>query len=157
MREVRQVQQFKAKSFKRGHTPTNYTLWAISQEPYTVQYKKMYEPWFITHWDVMPWFDINYKGYGLNKIVHVASLNYYGFNFRVHPNAWIVHRPHADTQVRRAVIRQAADERKLGLQLPRHALYHKVSIMLYSNEFCTSPERLCCRMLFSRPRVLMYI
>jgi hypothetical protein len=43
----------------------------------------MYEPWFITHWDVMPWFHSDFKGYGMNKIVFVASLHYYGHSFEV--------------------------------------------------------------------------
>ena len=59
----------------------------------------MYEPWFITHWSMLPWFDVRFRGYGMNKIAHVASLNLYNFTFLVYHAAWIVHRPHSDTNV----------------------------------------------------------
>ena len=45
-----------------------------------------------------------YAGYGLNKIAHIASLNYYNFSFVVQPGAWLVHRPHEDTAVRNVVL-----------------------------------------------------
>jgi len=129
MFRAKELLQFKLKVFPRGHTPTNYTWWFQTGAPYPVAYKRMFEPWFITHWDVMPWFDVNFKGYGLNKIVHVASLNYYGFTFQVHPGAWLVHRPHEDTKVRKVVAHQASDVNKLGVKLPKNALYYKVTIL----------------------------
>ena len=88
--------------------------------------QRMYEPWFLTHWDVMPLFDVDFRGYGLNKIVHVASLNFYGYSFVVHPRAWLCHRPHEDTKARKTVARQASDVNKLGVKLPKNALYAKV-------------------------------
>ncbi|GFH15330.1 uncharacterized protein HaLaN_11537 [Haematococcus lacustris] len=127
--ERKEVLQFKLKVFPRGHTPTNYTRWFAAQQPYAVAYQRMYEPWFITHWAAMPWFDTNFRGYGLNKIVHVASLNFYNVTFQVHPNAWLVHRPHEDTAVRKVVAREASNVNKLGVRLPKHALYHKVTIL----------------------------
>lgn len=39
----------------RGHTPTDYRRWWEAREPYAVAYKRFYEPWFISHWDVLPW------------------------------------------------------------------------------------------------------
>mmetsp|Transcript_21809 Transcript_21809/g.37226 ORF Transcript_21809/g.37226 Transcript_21809/m.37226 type:complete len:431 (-) Transcript_21809:13-1305(-) len=127
MFNTRLMLQFKKKVFKRGHTPTNYTRWLKTDTAYMVPYKHMYEPWFITHWDVMPWFHSDFKGYGLNKIVYVASLNYFGFTFETHPQAWLVHRPHEDTKVRKMVARQASDVNKLNARLPTHALYTKVT------------------------------
>lgn len=44
----------------------------------------------------------------------------------MHPDAWLVHRPHGDTAVRKVVTRQASDVNKLGVELPKHALYNKV-------------------------------
>lgn len=60
----KEVLQFKLKVFPRGHTPTNYQHWFSTSTPYDVDYQRMYEPWFITHWDVMPWFDVNFKWVG---------------------------------------------------------------------------------------------
>lgn len=37
-----------------------------------------------------------------------------------------MHRPHEDTRVRKLVARQASDVNKLGVKLPKNALYHKV-------------------------------
>lgn len=48
-----------------------------------------------------PRYDVRFRGYGMNKIVLIASLNFYNFTFWVHPGAWIVHNPHADTDVRK--------------------------------------------------------
>ncbi len=58
------MQQFKAKVFQRGHAPTQYDRWLAAtphEPPYAVQYVRMFEPWFVTHWDVMPWFDVDFK------------------------------------------------------------------------------------------------
>lgn len=65
----------------------------------------MYEPWFIGHNSMVPFHDVKFRGYGLNKIAHVASLNYYNYSFVVLPHAWLVHRPHEDTAVGGVVLR----------------------------------------------------
>ncbi|KAG1660376.1 hypothetical protein FOA52_012669 [Chlamydomonas sp. UWO 241] len=119
--------QFKLKVFPRGHTPTNYTRWFGTSEDYPVEYKRMFEPWYIGHVDVAPFHDSNFRGYGLNKIAHVASLNYYGYTFVVYAGAWLVHRPHEDTAVRKMVANQASQVNKLGVRLGKDALYYKVT------------------------------
>lgn len=45
---------------------------------------------------------------------------------QVHPGAWLVHRPHEDTKVRKVVAREASNVNKLGIKLPKNALYYKV-------------------------------
>jgi hypothetical protein len=45
---------------------------------------------------------------------------------QVHPGAWLVHRPHEDTKVRKMVAREASDVNKLSVKLPKNALYYKV-------------------------------
>eukprot|EP00798_Chlamydomonas_sp_ICE-L_P016344 gene16344-22539_t len=92
-----------------------------------VEYNHMYEPWFITYWGGLPWFDVRFRGYGMNKIAHVASLNLYNFTFIVNYNAWIVHRPHADTSVRKVVAREASNVNKLKMKLTSNSLYNKVT------------------------------
>jgi hypothetical protein len=125
----KQVLQFKLKVFVRGHTPTNYTRWFASSDTYPVRYQRMYEPWFIGHVDQLPFHDALFRGYGLNKIAHVASLNYYNYSFFVHPAAWLIHRPHEDTAVRKVVAREASNVNKLGIKLPKTALYSKVTLL----------------------------
>ena len=53
-----------------------------------------YEPWGIMERTQIPLFDESFRGYGMNKITwsgHIASL---GFDFVVHPTAFMVHQPH---------------------------------------------------------------
>ena len=47
---------------------------------------------------------LSFSGYGLNKIAHVASLNYFNYTFKVHPGAWLIHRPHEDTAVSTSIL-----------------------------------------------------
>lgn len=41
---------------------------------------------------VAPWHDTRFRGYGQNKIVHIAHMNATGFQFVVLSNAYIMHR-----------------------------------------------------------------
>ncbi|GLI63689.1 hypothetical protein VaNZ11_006689 [Volvox africanus] len=121
--------QFKLRVFPRGHTPTNYVRWFSEAQTYKVSYKRFYEPWFITCDEIMPWYDVNFRGYGMNKIVLIASLNYYNYTFWVHPDAWLVHSPHLDTDVRKLVAREASDVNKHNAKLPPNALYRKLTLL----------------------------
>ncbi|PNH12214.1 Glycosyltransferase-like protein LARGE [Tetrabaena socialis] len=121
--------QFKLRVFPRGHTPTDYLRWFATSEPYQVTYKRFYEPWFITCNEIMPWYDIEFRGYGMNKIVLIAALNYYNYTFWIHPSAWLVHNPHTDTDVRKMVARQASDVNKFKVKLQPNALYRKLTLL----------------------------
>ena len=35
------------------------------------------------------WFDLRYRGYGRNKMVHVAATHAAGFSFYVHPSGFL--------------------------------------------------------------------
>lgn len=50
-----QVRQFKLTAFVRGHNATDYRRWLKASAPYRVEYQHEYEPWFISHWDMLPW------------------------------------------------------------------------------------------------------
>ncbi len=68
--------------------------WASAQKPYHVPHVWGYEPWGIMERTQIPLFDESFRGYGMNKITwsrHIASL---GYNFVVHPTAFMVHQPH---------------------------------------------------------------
>ena len=39
-----------------------------------------------------PWHDTRFRGYGQNKIVHIAHMNATGFQFVVLSNSYLIHR-----------------------------------------------------------------
>lgn len=51
----------------------------------------------------LPWYDVRFVGYAMNKIVQVYTLQHMGYRFSVHPGAWLVHLPHAQTRIAAAV------------------------------------------------------
>ena len=51
-----------------------------------------YEPWVMVDRLAAPWHDVRFRGYGNNKIQHIAHLNSSGFKFVVLPEAFIIHR-----------------------------------------------------------------
>lgn len=121
--------QFKLRVFVRGHTPTDYKRLFETDEHYQVQYKRFYEPWFITCNEVMPWYDVDFRGYGMNKIILIASLNFYNYTFWVNPNAWLVHLPHPDTEVRSVVAEEASQVNKYKAKLGTNSLYRKLTLL----------------------------
>ncbi|KAG2430370.1 hypothetical protein HYH02_013732 [Chlamydomonas schloesseri] len=121
--------QFKLRVFPRGHTPTDYPRWFAASQPYQVTYKRFYEPWFITCEEIMPWYDVDFRGYGMNKIILIAALNYYNYSFWIHPAAWLVHNPHTDTEVRKVVAEEASQVNKHRAVLPANALYRKLTVL----------------------------
>ncbi|KAF5826710.1 glycosyl-transferase for dystroglycan-domain-containing protein [Dunaliella salina] len=92
------VTQFKGHVFPPGHGPTNYEKWMCANETYKVSWQGNYEPWFISHWDVLPWFDVRYKGFGQNKISFLANVNQSGFSFEPLPDIWLTHLYHRATE-----------------------------------------------------------
>ncbi len=44
------------------------------------------------HREAMPWFDARYRGYGYNKIQHLAVLGETKYNFVVLHDSYCVHR-----------------------------------------------------------------
>lgn len=67
-----------------------------------------YEPWVIVDRLATPWYDMRFRGYGQNKIIHLESLNSSGYAFQVHPEAFLVHRSH---ETSRAKLQHANDFR----------------------------------------------
>lgn len=89
------VQPFNGPDFG-GHKPTDYDQWFAKEDdkPYRVNYQVLYEPWYIANRRAIPWFDVRFQGYGKNKMVQVASLNYSNFVFLVHGHGFLLHRDH---------------------------------------------------------------
>eukprot|EP00877_Chromochloris_zofingiensis_P010242 jgi/Chrzof1/5471/Cz16g04170.t1 len=90
---------FQQYSYKDGHQSTNHTRWYDTSDFYQVSCGKGYEPWFIVHRSLNPFYDQRFRGYGNDKISHVHWANATGFKFQVHPNAFVVHRPHRKSKV----------------------------------------------------------
>jgi hypothetical protein len=93
----RGVRQSKRREDRRLSPPPHPPL---PHPPLQVAYQRMFEPWYIGHISQVPFHDSLFRGYGLNKIAHVATLNYFNYSFVINHAAWLVHRPHEDTAVR---------------------------------------------------------
>jgi hypothetical protein len=118
------VRQFALPIFHEGHDDTGYARWwripfysgaaqakgggadtsAAAAAPgallsessaYAVRPSKDYEPWFVIGRARNPWYDARFRGYGWNKVTHVARAKALGFAFRVLPSGYLVHRQHA--------------------------------------------------------------
>ncbi|CAL5227189.1 g10104 [Coccomyxa viridis] len=90
----RQVVQF-AEFYPVGHRSTNYKKWFSSPEPYPIRFKSGYEPYVLVARKIMPWYDERFRGYGWDKVMQIYQMDAMNFHFVAHPNAWVVHRPHA--------------------------------------------------------------
>ena len=76
----------------QGHNWTLFDHWYETDTAYQVQYGHRFEPWTIVDRLSAPWHDVRFRGYGQNKIVHVAAMNATDFKFVVLANAFVIHR-----------------------------------------------------------------
>ncbi|KAG2428016.1 hypothetical protein HXX76_012002 [Chlamydomonas incerta] len=95
-----------------GHRPTDYAAWFRGTEPYAVNWQERYEPWVFVDRLGSSWADARFRGYGKNKIVHVRTLAYEGYDLMVHPGAFLVHRPHMESSSSNAHSRSALYNKK---------------------------------------------
>mmetsp|Transcript_23209 Transcript_23209/g.50938 ORF Transcript_23209/g.50938 Transcript_23209/m.50938 type:complete len:525 (-) Transcript_23209:908-2482(-) len=91
---------FDSKRFAQGHNWTLFDRWYKADKEYKVMYGHRYEPWVVVDRSVAPWHDVRFRGYGQNKIVHIAHMNATGYDYVVLPHAFIIHRAHQHTSVR---------------------------------------------------------
>lgn len=86
--------------YRANHNCTLYNTWYEATDYYKVEVcNRAYEPWYIAHRQLNPWYDARFRGYGWNKISHVHETQAAGFSFYVHPEAFIVHRLHPKSKV----------------------------------------------------------
>ncbi|GIL60836.1 hypothetical protein Vafri_15357 [Volvox africanus] len=87
------------------HGPTQFNKWLASRDVYSVTYALNYEPWYISWRFWTTWYDFRYRGYGNNKIAQAAAMNAAGTVWLVSPHGFLVHRPHASTEIRNEYVR----------------------------------------------------
>ncbi|KAG2492047.1 hypothetical protein HYH03_009545, partial [Edaphochlamys debaryana] len=87
---------------RKAHLSTDTEKWLETDEWYEVKANDnaMYEPWVLVDRLTSPWHDIRFRGYGMNKVMHLYHLNGLGYQLQVHPRAYLVHRPHRQTKAR---------------------------------------------------------
>ncbi|GIL63326.1 hypothetical protein Vafri_17410 [Volvox africanus] len=90
-----------------GHKNTDYSRWFSTAEPYVVEWYDRYEPWVFVDRLSSSWSDARFRGYGKNKISHIRTLAYDGYELRVHPSAFLIHRPHLESSSSNAHARGA--------------------------------------------------
>lgn len=101
-----QLQYFRQQRLPEAHNATDYPRWAGASEPYALSARRAsgmwFEPWVIMSRRHMGAFDVRYRGYGRNKAQQVrAQLDVHKSRFVVHPRAYMVHRPHANSAARK--------------------------------------------------------
>ncbi|PNH12726.1 Glycosyltransferase-like protein LARGE [Tetrabaena socialis] len=110
-----------------SHNATNYVQWLASDTAYRINYTSQFEPWFLSwRWGTL-WYDYRFRGYGKNKIVHVAAMNATGTAWYVSPHGFIVHRKHTESKVRKVFLR-AKFSRK-DLQTLQDTVYGHVELL----------------------------
>jgi glycosyltransferase-like protein LARGE len=97
-----QLLPFQVAQYAKGHTPTNYSRWPEASQAYEVAYEMGYEPYVVVPRRFVPFYDERFRGYGRDKIVHLAHLATLGVSFWVHPDAYVVHSPHRKAATFRA-------------------------------------------------------
>lgn len=87
---------FQLKQYSPGHSRTNFKKWVDATEPYTVNYKKGFEPYILAARKKVPWYDERFRGYGQDKKVHLLHMarKPCPSRFVVHPSGFVVHVPH---------------------------------------------------------------
>ena len=80
---------FHVEHFAKGHRPTAYGHWWGAREAYEVEYALCYEPYVVVARESCPPYDERFRGYGMNKIVHILALHSHGGRFWVLPEEFV--------------------------------------------------------------------
>jgi len=88
------IYPFAEKHFYDGHKCTRFDTWYNAGDMYNVDYTPGCEPWYIADRLRVPEYDVRYRGYGWNKVQQVAHASRTHLGIKVHPDAFMLHRPH---------------------------------------------------------------
>jgi len=99
----KEIMGFHMAQYKMGHGSTNFTRWLSSVASYPIRYRDGFEPYVVVARRYVPWYDERFRGYGRDKITHLAHMcNGLGVSLRVHPSSFVVHAPHPKAPTYRA-------------------------------------------------------
>ena len=89
------IEGFQVSKYPAGHSPTDFDRWMNASDPYFVAYEKGFEPYILVARQYVPWYDERFRGYGMDKIVHLAHLaSQLRVKMSVHESGFVVHCPH---------------------------------------------------------------
>lgn len=130
---------FHVPQYPQGHQATDYWRWIKSHAAYPVQYQIGYEPYIMMHRAFTPFYDERFRGYYWNKVQHLMHISLQnGFNFLVHPTAFVVHVPHKKPSTKWLT-------RKMGQKEKNHMLFDNALFHMRQMDFVpvTSFPELC--------------
>ena len=80
--------------FPAGHAPCNYTKWYTATAMYNITYDYLFEPYVIAHKVGLPEYFPTFRGFAFNKMSFFMEAHYRGYQYQVHPQAFVVHMNH---------------------------------------------------------------
>merc|ERR1712173_399937 len=130
--EAGDVTGFHVRNFPAGHKPTNFTKWLDAEEPYQVEYQHCFEPYVLMRRDTVPSYDERFRGYGMNKIVHLMAISKTA-QFHVLPKVWLMAIPHERSRDWHRTLASKHSERDRFLEM--QALFEVVKNELRATPF----------------------
>lgn len=89
------VTTFRKSVWPKGHLPTDFEKWRISNANYKIKWQPDFEPYIMVEKKSVPLYDERFIGFGWNKVSHIMTLFAMHYEFYVAANVFIVHMPHA--------------------------------------------------------------
>jgi len=110
------VQGFHCKHFPAGHGPTDFKRWSKAVAPFQVDYLHCFEPYVVMRKDQVPQYDERFRGYGMNKIAHIAEVESLGTEFFVLPEAFVMAIRHEKSKDWKKTFRDSKKQRLEEMQ-----------------------------------------
>ena len=110
---ARSIEPFHVGHYPAGHRATDAARWATTDSPYAVAYEEGYEPYVVASRSRIPRYDERFRGYGMNKVSHLAHCAARGLRFTVLPrSAFVVAEEHEKSPSWRSTFGGEADVRR---------------------------------------------